>query len=103
MSDMTEVLTGRIFGGRELNDRQVQEIAAALSAAGFGPVQETAAAALRSVDDIWGSGGRSIVRLSELREASQKVLNGDWDNHLRWNLNGIAKERARAVAERGWE
>ena len=75
--------------------------AAALSAAGFGPVQEAAAAALRSVDDIWGSEGRSIVRLSELREASQKVLSGGWDNHIKWNMADIARERARAVAERG--
>lgn len=43
MTDMADVLRGRIFAGRELNERQIADIAAALSAAGFGPVQEARA------------------------------------------------------------
>lgn len=80
--------------------------AEALSAAGFGlvadakaeGVRESAAAALCSVDDIWGSVGRSVVRLSELREAAEKVLSGEWDNHLNWNLTDINRRQARARA-----
>lgn len=49
MTDMADVLRGRIFAGRELNERQIADIAAALSAAGFGPVQEAQA-------DAWDEG-----------------------------------------------
>ena len=72
-----------------------------LTAAGFGPVKEAAAAGLRSVQDIWGAGGRVTVRMSEIRDADQTILSGEWDNHIKWNMADIAKERARAAAVRG--
>lgn len=67
-----------------------------LHAAGFGPVREAAAAALHSVDDIWGAGGRSIVRLSEIRESAVNVLDGGWDNHIQWNMGDIMRRKLRA-------
>ncbi|MDQ5862437.1 MAG: hypothetical protein M3536_09265 [Actinomycetota bacterium] len=39
MKTMAEVLAGRTFAGRQLNERQVEEIADALAAAGYGPVK----------------------------------------------------------------
>lgn len=81
--------------------------ATALTAAGFGLVADAgakrgaAAAGVRSILDIWGSVGRSVVRMGELRESETNILTGEWDKHIDWNLADIAKERARAAAVRG--
>jgi hypothetical protein len=67
----------------------------ALAAEGYGPVRDAGAAGIRSVCDIWGSEGRSIVRMGELMNADQKVLSGEWDDHIKWNMGDIRKERER--------
>lgn len=74
-----------------------------LSVAGFGLLadagakRDAAAAGVRSILDIWGSVGRSIVRMGELRESEANILAGEWDRHLEWNLADIARERIRAA------
>jgi hypothetical protein len=60
--------------------------------------REGAAAGLMSVHDIWGSVGRSIVRFGELRDSAEKILAGEWDRHIEWNIADIARARARAAA-----
>ena len=75
-----------------------EHVADALSAAGFGPVREAAAAGVRSIYDIWGAGGRRTVRMGEIHDADKTILSGEWDNHIKWNMADIAKERARAAA-----
>ncbi|MDJ0322140.1 hypothetical protein [Pseudarthrobacter sp. PS3-L1] len=69
---------------------------AVLTAAGFGPVQDVAAAGIRSVIDVWASGGRATVRLSELSEIAKDVQAGEWENQIKWCLGDIDRERARA-------
>jgi len=61
-------------------------------------VRDAAAAGVRSIFDIWGAGGRRTVRMEELQNADAKILRGEWDNHIGWNIGDIAKERARAAA-----
>ena len=78
-----------------------QETLDFLSAAGFGPVRDSAAAGIRSVCDVWGAGGRATVRLSELTEIAKNTRAGEWDQHIAWNLGDIAREKARAAREAG--
>lgn len=68
---------------RAAHNRHVSD---SLSAAGFGPVREAAAAGVRSVVDIWaGGGGRRTVRMSELYEATQSIAT-TIDGTLVWHL-----------------
>lgn len=90
-----------LCGWAELGHSHPEHQAEQLTAAGFGDVREAAAAGLRSVYDIWGAGGRATVRMSEIHEADRTILEGEWDQHIKWNLADIAKERARAAALSG--
>lgn len=86
----------------DIAEMDVETLVSDLTAAGFGLVADTkrdaAAAALLSVHDIWGSSGRSIVRMGELRDSATKILAGEWDRHIEWNHVDIARERIRAAA-----
>ena len=82
-----------------VNGHHPEHVAAALSAAGFGPVREAAAAGVRSVYEIWCAGGRATVRMGEIQKVDKTILSGEWDNHIKWNMADIARERARAERE----
>lgn len=87
---------GHWDAGEDMKAHQAHQ-AEALSAAGFGDVREAAAAGVRSVYEIWVAGLRSTVRMGELTSADKTILSGEWDNHIKWNMADIAKERARAA------
>jgi hypothetical protein len=85
-------------------ETQAASIAGALTAAGFGDVREAAAAGLNSAGDVWGAGGRVTIRLSELWKIAGEIIEGEWDQHIHWNLTDIRARKAReahAKTQRG--
>lgn len=74
--------------------REVGAVIAALSAAGFGPVQAARAEALREAADDCDQTSSNIIN-------NNHALSPTWDGMAEGWKNAAARLRARAVAERG--